>query len=103
MSTFEPSRAFCWSVEPVAVRIAPLDRDVKRAARLLDRALRVAAADDPRGSPRAGCGVRAGRVAALGVEQVLEADDLALVTGRVDVGEVVGNRVELILLRLHPG
>src|SRR6202012_5094857 len=57
-----------------------LDGDVERAARVLDRALRGAAADDARGRARAGLDVRAARgAAAAGIEQVLEAHARALV------------------------
>jgi hypothetical protein len=89
-----------------AVRAAHLqpagteDRDVQRAVGAAGRALDGAAAD--RGGGGAGALGDALRRQARGrVEQVPESDAQALVAGGVGVGDVVGQRIEPVLLCGH--
>src|SRR6185312_1439472 len=89
-----------------------VDRDVERVAGLLQVALR----EDPLGRhrPHAGADLQArrqvgllrrvgARLAQRLVEEILEHRARALEAGRVDVGEVVGDDVDLRLLRVEAG
>jgi hypothetical protein len=84
----------------------PFDRDVERVARLLDRALLEGTRrrDDARASTdlHTTRALRAWRADRL-VVQVLEQRVLSLVADGIRVREVVRDRVELGLLRGHPG
>jgi hypothetical protein len=58
--------------------------------------------DSRRGNVAAAC-IDAGSFRRLLVEQILKLDLGTLETGRVHVREIVRDRVEVELLRLHPG
>ena len=88
---------------PDAQEALALDGDVERLVRRAQRALGEAAAGVDRAPRRRRCARRRRRAAGLRVDEVAEADAHALVAGRVRVGQVVGDRVQALLLGGHAG